>query len=91
MSQKPSAIPPRQRPNAKIAPSTKIKVVSLPLRAKGLRVNCDGCFVVIARTEEGTVVLIERNLGHELMTKRQFDSHYSHVDTSVRVEAKRVN
>lgn len=89
MSLKRRVLPPRPQPSQRTAPPARMKTIALPTKAKGLRINCDGCFVIITRTERGTIVQVERNFGFELLTKRSFESHYQPTDTSVIVEAKR--
>jgi hypothetical protein len=64
-----------------------MKVMALATNQRGLRINCLGCFVIITRTERGTVVQVEGNFGHKLSTKRSFESHSDPSDTSVTIEA----
>ena len=83
MALKRNVLPPRPKHHEPTVPPKPMKVIALAKNQRGLRINCDGCYVVISRDSEGTVVLVSNTSANYPLEVTLCD------DSSVRVEARK--
>jgi hypothetical protein len=53
-----------ERKHDRSVPELPMKLIRMPDRSRGMRINCNGCFVILVRTETGMQVIVQANQSH---------------------------